>query len=119
MRNVEKAKLKATLADETARAQERMAQEKFTPELVRAACMKAAQSGKTGCMIAPAEPVNVVATATATALIAWLKAEGLGHQWIIARDQPDGSDYPRLEVTWDAAAAPAAAPLSGVRNANE
>ena len=109
MHNVKKAKLKATLADETARAQERMAQEKFTPELVRAACMQAAQNGKTGCMIAPAEPVNVIDTATVKALLEWLKAEGLGHQWVFARDRPDGSDYPRLEVTWDAAAAPAGA----------
>lgn len=119
MRKVEKAKLKATLADETARAQERAAQAQFTPELVRAACMEAAQRGKTGCVIVPAEPLNVIATTTAKALIAWLIAEGLGHQWIIARDRPDGPDYPRLEVTWEAAAAPAAVPLSGVRNANE
>lgn len=119
MLKVDKADLKAILADETARAREKLAQAQFTPELVRAACMEAAQRGKTGCLIVPAEPVNLIGTATTTALATWLKAEGLGHQWIIARDRPDGPDYPRLEITWDAAAAPAAAPPSGVRNANE
>lgn len=104
MRNVEKAKLKATLADETARAREKLAQAQFTPELVRAACIEAAQRGRTGCVIVPAEPVNLIATATTTALVSWLKAEGLGHQWVVARDRPDGPDYPRLEVTWEAAA---------------
>lgn len=119
MRNVEKAILKATLADETARAREKLAAASFTPEAVRAACAEAAQKGFDGCTIRPTEPVNVRQTATVAKLLAWLEKEKLRHEWVLRRDSPDGPEYPRLVVTWDTAAAPAAAPLSGVRNANE
>ena len=90
------------LADEAKNAREEMAKACFDRETVRTACTDAAKGGYSACVIKPPAPLNLRSTKAAKALEAWLQSQGLQGNWITARDTPDGIDYPRLEITWNA-----------------
>jgi hypothetical protein len=95
-------KLGLFLAAEAKTARETMAETCFSKDTVSKACTEAALGGFPGCVIKPPAPVNLRDTNAAKSLETWLRGQGLQSTWIEARDTPDGPDYPRLEITWNA-----------------
>lgn len=99
---VPREKLGPFLAEEAKNARETVAEACFAKDTVAQACTEAARDGYPGCVIKPPAPLNLRDTKAAKALQAWLQSQGLQSNWIDARDTPDGIDYPRLEITWNA-----------------
>ena len=89
------------LTAESRKAVEAIGARCFALETVREACTKAAREGFPGCVIKPDKPVNVRTTESVKKAEAWLLGQGLQCTWMVARDSPDGVDYPRLEITWN------------------
>lgn len=99
---VAREKLGPFLADEAKNAREEMAKACFDRETVRTACTDAAKVGYSACVIKPPAPLNLRDTVAVKELEAWLRSQGVQCNWQVARDTPDGIDYPRLEITWNA-----------------
>ena len=90
------------LTEQAKKTREKVAATCFAKSVVAEACSKAALAGYPGCIIKPPAPLNLRDTAAAKSLEAWLLGQGLQCNWTVARDSPDGVDYPRLEITWNA-----------------
>lgn len=99
---VTREKLGPFLAEQAKNARETVAESCFAKDTVAQACTEAAKGGYPGCVIKPPAPLNLRDTKTAKDLMAWLESQGLQASWVSARDTPDGADYWRLEITWNA-----------------
>ena len=99
---VTREKLGPFLADEAKNAREAVAEACFSKDEVAKACTEAAKGGYPGCVIKPPAPLNLRDTVAVKELEAWLRSQGVQCNWQVARDTPDGIDYPRLEITWNA-----------------
>lgn len=99
---VTREKLGLFLAEEAKNARETVAEVCFAKDTVAQACTEAAKAGYPGCVIKPPAPVNLRDTKAVKALETWLQSQELQGNWVMARDTPDGVDYWRLEITWNA-----------------
>ena len=99
---ITKEKLGQFLAEQAKNARETVAEACFAKDTVAQACTEAAKAGYPGCVIKPPAPLNLRGTKAAKDLVTWLEGQGLQASWVDARDTPDGIDYPRLEITWNA-----------------
>lgn len=83
----------------TRQAREREAGKLLTLDAVKKAISDAAGEGYSRAVIAPARPVDLTKTDTATATIAHLQKEGFRIEWEV-RLQPDNTSYQALVISW-------------------